>query len=131
MRIAVLTLVPLALGVACAKSSSAPSTQPLAVPAPPASVRVVRIDPDAVRFDDQKKTVVYRPGRNVKRARYMTYHFDYQEFRRFAGDKKPVSLRVEVLKDETKTVQPPAGGSAPAGGFRIRHLTCRILGKAS
>jgi len=91
-------------------------------------VTILTLEKDALRIKNDK--VLFEPGRNIRRASYVTYVFDKQEFLKKIGKIEnitKVKVKVAIIKEQLNIENPSNPYSQrPVGGFRITYFICQI-----
>ena len=79
-------------------------------------------------LQESKNEMLYKPGRRRKQARYKTYHFDLESFRKMtAGTKYPIDLKVNIVSEKSKSIELNPNMSQPIGGFKYIHYFCEPI----
>ena len=80
----------------------------------------------------KRRNIFYTPNSRSRRARYITYIFNINNFKaNFPSLKnfKPKTVKIQVLRKEVKNTGCPKRGQCPRGGFTSVYVHARILSK--
>lgn len=75
--------------------------------------------------------VVYDKDSHVMKAKYDHFVFDEHEYRRFVADPEGENCTLAISIDGvSSSVDQPAQGAVPSGGFKNTYFTCRVLARS-
>jgi hypothetical protein len=75
--------------------------------------------------------VVYDKDSHVMKAKYDHFVFDEHEYRRFVADPEGEDCTLAISIDGvSSSVDQPAHGAVPSGGFKNTYFTCSVLARS-